>query len=144
MPYQRDHTTGADGVHHCHTHHTHHAPHALKIRVFASPQEDLVPHEVGAVVHHKAPAVDPAGVAAVQVHVDVGAVTAALIGTALEVPLLEENDLRQEHRRQWGVTATMETENGFSFVAIYFICKLCVNFLQFLQFPTKAPHFTNM
>lgn len=93
MSYRWNHTTGANGVHHGHAHHARHASGVLKIIVLASPQEDLVPHVVGPVVHHEAPVFNPAGVAAVQVHVDVGAVTAAFIGAPLEVFLLIENDL---------------------------------------------------
>lgn len=100
MSYHGDHATGANGIHHRHAHHAPHAPHALEIRVLASPQENLITHEVGAVVHHEAPVVHSAGVAAVQVHVDVGAVTAALIGAALEVSLLIENDLQKANRRE--------------------------------------------
>ena len=95
--YHGDHATGADGVHHRHAHHAHHASHALEIGVLASLQEDLITHEVWAVVRHEAPVVHPAGVAAVQVHVDVGAVGAAVIGPTLEVPLLVENDLQQKN-----------------------------------------------
>lgn len=93
MSYHGDHAARANVIHHCHAHHSHHAAHALKIGVLPSPQEDLVTHEVGAVIHHEAPAVHPAGVAAVQVHMDVRAVRAALIGAALEVPLLIEYNL---------------------------------------------------
>lgn len=100
ISYHGNDTTGADGVHHGHTHHAHHVSHVLKVRVLSPPQEDLVTHEIGAVVPHEAPALDPAGVAAIQVHVDVGAVAAAVIGTALEAPLLIENDLQQGHRRK--------------------------------------------
>lgn len=94
MSYHGDHATGANGIHH------RHASHALEIRVLSSPQEDLITHEVGVVVHHKAPTVHSAGVAAVQVHVDVGAVTAALIGPTLEVPLLIKNDLQKINRKE--------------------------------------------
>lgn len=94
--YHGDHAAGANVLHH---HHAHHAAHALQVGVLPSPQEALVAHEVGAVVHHEAAAVHPAGVAAVQVHLDVGAVGAALIGAALEVPLLEEDDLCKKRGR---------------------------------------------
>ena len=93
MSYHGDHATRANAIHHCHAHHSHHASHALKIRVLPSSQEDLITHEVGAVIHHKAPAVHPAGVAAAQVCMDVRAVTAAVIGATLEVPLLIEYNL---------------------------------------------------
>lgn len=96
--YHRDHATRADVVHHGHAHHAGHASHALKVRVVSPPQEHLVAHEVGAVVHHKATIVHPAGIAAVQVHVDVGAVGAALIGATLEVLLLVESNLKQRKK----------------------------------------------
>lgn len=91
MSYHWHHATGAHGIQHTHAHH---APHALKVRILPSLQEDLITHEVGAVVRHKAPIFHPARVAAVQVHVDVRAVAAAVIGPALEVPVLIENDLK--------------------------------------------------
>lgn len=97
--YHGDHATGADVVHHRHAHHAGHASHALKVRVVAPSQEDLVPQEVWAVVHHKATIVHPAGIAAVQVHVDVRAVGAALIGPTLEVLLLVESNLQERRRR---------------------------------------------
>lgn len=98
--YHGDHATGADVVHHRHAHHASHASHALKIRVFPPSQEDLVSQEVWAVVHHKATIVHPAGIAAVQVHVDVRAVGAALIGPTLEVLLLVESNLQGRRRRK--------------------------------------------
>lgn len=91
MSYHGDHATGADGIHHRRA-----RPHALKIGVLPSLQEGLITHEVGVVVRHEAPVVHPAGVAAVQVHVDVGAVAAAIIGATLEVPLLVENNLQKK------------------------------------------------
>lgn len=94
-PYHRDHATRADVVHHGHAHHASHASHALEVRVVSSPQENLVTHEVGAIVHHKAGIVHPARIAAAQVHVDVGAVGAALIGPTLEVLLLVKSNLEQ-------------------------------------------------
>lgn len=96
MSHHGDHATRADVVHHRRAHHAHHAAHALEIRVLPPPQEHLIAQEVGAVVHHEAPVVHPAGVAAVQVHLDVGAVGAALIGPTLEVLVLVEGNLRQE------------------------------------------------
>lgn len=93
MSYHGDQATRTNAVHHCHAHHAHHAPHTLKIRVLSSPQENLITSEVGTVVHHEAPAVHPAGGAAVQVHVDVGAVGTALIGPTLEVPIFVKNNL---------------------------------------------------
>lgn len=94
--YRGDHATGAHGVHHRHAHHAHHAPDTLEIRVLASLQEHLVAHEAGVVVGHEAAILHPAGVAAVKVRVDVGAVAATVVGPTLEVPLLVENDLRGE------------------------------------------------
>lgn len=98
ISYHRNHATRADVVHHGHAHHTGHASPALKVRVVSPPQEDLVAQEVWAVVHHKATVVHPAGIAAVQVHVNVGAVGAALIGPTLEVLLLIESNLKQRKK----------------------------------------------
>ena len=100
MSYHWDHATGANAIHHGQAHH---AAHALEIGVLAPPQEDLSTHEVGAVVHHEAPVLHPAGVAAGQVHVDVGAVRGALIGATLEVPVLIENNLQWKTDRQRAV-----------------------------------------
>lgn len=97
--YHGDHATGSDVVHHCHAHHASHASHALKVRVVPPSQEDLVPQEVWAVVHHEATIVHPAGIAAAQVHVDVRAVGAALIGPTLEVLLLVESNLQERRMR---------------------------------------------
>ena len=97
-----DHAAGAHGVHHGHTGHAahaHHAAHALEVWVLPPAQEGLVALEVGAVEHHEAAVVHLAGVAAGDVHVDVGAVAAALIGAALEVPVLVEDNLRQRNER---------------------------------------------
>lgn len=96
MSYHGDHATRANVIHH---RHSYHAPQALKIRIVPSPQEDLITHEVGMVVHHEAPVVHPAGVAAAQVHVDVAAVTAALIVPTLEVLLLIEYNLQQKKKK---------------------------------------------
>ena len=95
--YRGDHATGADVIHHSHALHSHHASHALEVGVLPSLQEHLIAHVVLAVVHHEAAVVHPAGVAAVQVHVDVGAVAAALMGTTLEVPFFIENNLQTKN-----------------------------------------------
>lgn len=69
----------------------------MPVRVVSPPQEDLVEvHDVWAVVRHKATVVHPAGIAAVQVHVDVGAVGAALIGPTLESLLLVQSNLKPD------------------------------------------------
>ena len=68
----------------------------LVLRVLSPPQEVLVAHVVGPVVHHEHATLHPAGVAPVQVGGELGAVAAALIGAALEVPVLVEDDLEKE------------------------------------------------
>lgn len=85
MSYHGDHTTGPDAV--TKTHHT------LVVRVFPLSQEVLLTHEVGTVVDHKAATLHLAGVTPAQVGGHVGAVTAGLIGTTLEVPVLVEDYL---------------------------------------------------
>lgn len=94
-----DHATRTDVIHHRYAHHASHASHTLKVMVVAPSQEDLVTQEVRAVVHYKATVVHPAGIAAIQVHVDVAAVSAALIGPTLEVLLLIESNLQQRKTR---------------------------------------------
>merc|ERR1719427_789808 len=84
-PVHGDHAAGPDGVPHAH--------HAHVVGVLAPPHEVLVAHVVGAVVHHEAAPLHPAGVAPVHVGGHVGAVAHALVGAALEVPLLVEGDL---------------------------------------------------
>lgn len=64
------------------------------VRVLAPPHEVLVSHVVVAVVQHPTATLNPAGVAPAQVGAHVTAVTAALIGTTLEIPVLVEDDLK--------------------------------------------------
>ena len=84
-PYHGDHTTGADAIVE--------AIHTLVVRVLSPPHEELVSHVVGAIVGHEATALHPARVALAQVGGHVRAVAAALIGAALEVLVLVEDDL---------------------------------------------------
>lgn len=84
--YHGDHATGADAVVD--------ADHALVVGVLAPAQEVLVTQVVGALVHHKAAALHPDGVATVEVGVEVGAVAHALMVPALEVSVLVEYDLQ--------------------------------------------------
>ena len=86
----RDHTAGPDVV----EHHAH-ALHAVHVIVLAPLHEVLVTHEVGTVVDLEAAALHSDGVAAVEVGVQVSTVAAALMGAALEVPVLEEDNLRR-------------------------------------------------
>ena len=88
--YHGDHAAGPDAVAHSH--------HAHVVRVLAPPQEVLVAHEVGAVIDHETASLHPAGLTPAQEGGHVGAVTVALIGTTLEVPLLVEDDLRQRQK----------------------------------------------
>merc|ERR1719419_207906 len=84
-----DHTARPDAVPHSH--------HAHVVSILAPPHEILVSHVVGAVVDHEAAALHPAGVAPAQEGGHIRAVAHALIGTALEVPLLVEDDLAHGH-----------------------------------------------
>lgn len=68
----------------------------LVLGVLARGQEVLLAHEVGLVVHHERPALHPAGAALAQVRGDFRAVTDALVRAALEVSLLEEDDLERK------------------------------------------------
>lgn len=58
-----------------------HAHYAHLVSVLAPPHEVLVSHEVGAVVHHEAAPLHPAGMAAVQVGGHVRTVANALVGS---------------------------------------------------------------
>ena len=88
MSYHGDHSAGPDVVeHHAHAHH------ALHVRVLSPPHEELLAHEVVALIHHEAAALNPAGLAAGHVGGHVRAVAHALIVAALEVPLLVEDNL---------------------------------------------------
>lgn len=82
-----DHAAGPDAVAHAH--------HAHVVSVLSPPQEVLITHVVGAVIHHKTASLHPAGMTPAQIGGHIGAVALALIGTALEVPVLVEDDLRR-------------------------------------------------
>ena len=84
--YHGDHAAGPDAIAHAHT---------LVVRVLAPSNKVLVAHVAGAVVDHEAAALHPAGVALAQVGGHVGTVIAGLIGAALEVPLLIEDNLKR-------------------------------------------------
>ena len=86
--YHGDHTARPDAVPHSH--------HAHVVSVLAPPHEVLVSHVVGAVVDHEAAALHPAGVAPAQVGGKLRTVTAGLIVTTLEVPVLVEDDLKEQ------------------------------------------------
>lgn len=84
------HTAGADAVIE--------ARPALVIGVLALVQHVLVASVVGLLVGHPAAALHSDGVAAAEVGLHVGTVTAALEVTALEVPVFVEGDLREGDR----------------------------------------------
>ena len=88
--YHGDSTARPDALSHSH--------HAHVVSILAPPHEVLVSHVVGAVVDHEAAALNPAGVAPAQVRGQFRAVTAGLIVTTLEVPVLVEDDLK---RQKW-------------------------------------------
>lgn len=81
----RECTAGADGVIVAHP--------ALVVWVFPSGQHILVAGVVGLLIQHPAATVHFDGVAAAEVRVHVRAVCVALIGAALEVPVLIKCDL---------------------------------------------------
>lgn len=87
--------TRTDDVHHRHGHHTSHASHALKVR---SPlvKKTWLPRKFERSYTTKQLLSTRA---AIQVHVDVGTVSAALIGPTLEVLLLIESNLQQRKTR---------------------------------------------
>ena len=91
--YHGDHAAGPHTVAHAH--------HAHVVRVLAPLHEELVTHEVGTVVDLEAAALHSDGVAAVEVGVQVGTVTHALMVTATEVSILEEDDLQRQNESTW-------------------------------------------
>lgn len=88
LTYHGDHATGTNAVTHAHSHQS------LVVRVLSPSCQHLVAHVVGTLVDHEAAALYPAGVAAAQVGGQLSAVTAGLIGTTLEIPVLIEDDLK--------------------------------------------------
>lgn len=68
----------------------------LIFRILSLGQEVLLAPEVGLVIDHEHPSLHPTGAALVQVRRDLRAVTDALIRAALEVSLLEEDDLERK------------------------------------------------
>ena len=77
-----------------------HAHHAHVVGVLAPPGEELVAHEVGAVVDHEHAALHADGLAAVEHGVQVGAVIAALIMATAKVLVLVEDNLDTEEAKQ--------------------------------------------
>lgn len=82
--------TGADGVGE--------AVPALVVRVLPSHEDVLVAHVVGSLVDDPGAALHPDGVAAADVGAELGAVAAAFVVVALEVPVLVEEDLQEPSR----------------------------------------------
>lgn len=68
---------------------------SLVVRILAPFQEVLIPHVVGPLIDHPAPTLHLDGVAAAEVGVQVSTVAAALMGAALEVPVLKEDYLQK-------------------------------------------------
>lgn len=93
VAHQGDHSAGSDGV----QGHSQ-SCHALQVLVLSSLEEHLVAQEVGALIDHEAATLHPAGLAATQKSGQLGAVVQALVGAALEVLLLEKDDLKSENR----------------------------------------------
>ncbi len=79
--------TGSDAI--VHSHRTH------IIRVLAPSQKVLSSHEIGSVVNHEATAFHSDGVTAIEVGIQVRAVTHALMITATEVPILVKDNLEE-------------------------------------------------
>lgn len=84
--YVSEEATGADGVGE--------AVPALVGRVLPSHEDVLVAHVVGSLVDDPGPALHPDGVTAADVGAELGAVAAAFVVMALEVPVLVEEDLQ--------------------------------------------------
>ena len=86
--YHGDHSARPDAVSHAHL--------ALVVRVLSPLQEMLLSHVVSTIIDHEHAAVHPDGVTAVEVRVQVGTVTHALMVTATKVPVLIEDNLRRQ------------------------------------------------
>lgn len=70
--------------------------------ILSSGQEELLARVVRLVVYHELPTLHPAGAASAQVRGDLRAVADALIRAALEVSLLEEDDLERKTHIVYG------------------------------------------
>lgn len=75
----------------------------LVVGVLSPPHKELVSHVVRAIVDHEAATLHPARVTPAQVGGHVSAIAAGLIGTTLEVPVLIEDDLRDESKKKSSV-----------------------------------------
>lgn len=85
MAHLGNHSTGSDTVVETHP--------SLIVSVLAPAQEVLVTHKVWLLIHHPASTLHLNGVTAAEMRVQVSAVTAALIGTSLEVLVFIKDDL---------------------------------------------------
>lgn len=94
-PHHRNHTTRADAVVD--------ADHALVVGVLPPAEEALVAEVAGSLVDHKAAALHPDGVAAVEVGVKVSAVAHALMMPTLEIPVFVEYDLKKNNKKNIGL-----------------------------------------
>ena len=101
-------TAGADGVIVTHP--------ALVVRVLSSGQHILVAGVVGLLIQHPTATVHLDGVAAAEMGVHVRAVCVALIGAALEVPVLKKSDLgpakKMEARRDQSKAQNVTIHNN--------------------------------
>jgi len=83
--YHGDHTARSDTLIH--------AKHRHVISIVTPPEEILISHVVGVIIHHPAPTLYSARVTATQVGGEVTTVTHTLIRATLEVSVLIENYL---------------------------------------------------
>lgn len=92
-PHHGDHATGPDAVIH--------SSHAHVVGVLSPLHVELSSHEARAVVDYEHAALDPDGAALLEPGVQVGAVAHALMVLASKVPVLVEDDLKQQKTKNY-------------------------------------------
>lgn len=90
--YRGDHAAGPDTVTHAHSHQV------LVVWILSTPHQHLMTHEVGLLINHEKATLHPAGVTPAQIRSELWAVAAGFIGSALEVPVLVEDNLQSQFK----------------------------------------------
>lgn len=90
--YRGDHTAGPDAVTHAHSHQV------LVVWILSPPHQHLMTHEVGLFIDHEKATLHSAGVTPTQIRSQLWAVAASFIGSALEVPVLVEDNLQSQFK----------------------------------------------
>lgn len=90
--YRGDHAARPDTVTHAHSHQV------LVVWILSPPHQHLMTHEVGLLIDHEKATLHPAGITPAQIGSELRAVTAGFIGSALEVPILIEDNLQSQFK----------------------------------------------